>query len=225
MTDVAVVGGGSGALGRAVCTRLVAGGWSVLVPVRREVQPPLPDGVVAVRCDLAEAEAGARIGAVAAEHGSWRGVVSCLGGFAAGAAHEVGEDEVRAQIEGNLLAPWRLMRAAAISMIAGGVHGRMVLVASRAAVDVAAGQAAYQVTKAAALRLAEVMAAELAEHRIGVDAVLPGTIDTPANRAAMPKADPGKWLPLTEVAEVIAGLLADEPSITGRAVVLPPMSG
>ena len=100
-------------------------------------------------------------------------------------------------------------------------RGRIVVVVSRAALDVAAGQAAYQVSKAAALRLTEVMARELARHRIGVDAVLPGTMDTPANRAAMPKADRSGWLPLPEVAGVIASLLGDEPSLTGRAVVLP----
>jgi NAD(P)-dependent dehydrogenase (short-subunit alcohol dehydrogenase family) len=222
MDGIAVVGGGTGALGRAVSARLAGDGWSVLVPVRRPPQPPLPQEVSSVLCDLSEAGSGDCVRAAAAKLGTWKAAVSCLGGFAGGRAHEVDDAVVMRQLETNLLAPWRLVRAAAQSMIEGGEGGRIVVVVSRAAVDVAAGQAAYQVSKAAALRLTEVMARELARHRIGVDAVLPGTMDTPANRAAMPKADRSGWLPLPQVSGVIAGLVGDEPSLTGRAVVLPP---
>ena len=92
---------------------------------------------------------------------------------------------IEAQLSANLLGPWRLARAAAASMVAGGAGGRIVIVASRAAVDVARGQAAYQVSKAAVLRLAQVMAAELQGHGITVNAVLPGTMDT----ARQPQVD------------------------------------
>jgi NAD(P)-dependent dehydrogenase (short-subunit alcohol dehydrogenase family) len=225
MTDVAVVGGGSGALGGAVCARLLAASWAVIVPVRHAEAAGIPPGADSLQCDLADAGAAQSLAAAAAARGTWRAAISCLGGFRGGRAHEVDDGAVRDQLEANLLAPWRLLRAAATAMIGAGTEGRLVTVVSRAALDVAGGQAPYQVSKAAALRLVEVMAVELARHRIGVDAVLPGTMDTPANRASMPKADRHDWLSLDGVAEVIAGLLRDPASLTGRAVVLPPLRG
>jgi NAD(P)-dependent dehydrogenase (short-subunit alcohol dehydrogenase family) len=222
MADVAVVGGGTGALGGAVCERLAADGWVVVVPVRR-VPSDLPDGVEALLCDLAEPGAAEALAAAAAARGTWRAAISCLGGFHGGSAHRVDDDTVRDQLEANLMAPWRLMRAAAVAMIAAGTPGRLVDVVSRAAVDVARGQAPYQVSKAAALRLCEVMALELARYGICVDAVLPGTMDTTANRVAMPDADRQGWLGLADVAAVIGGLLGDPASVTGRVVVLPPL--
>ena len=91
--------------------------------------------------------------------------------------------------------------------------------ASQAAIDVARGQAAYQVSKAAVLRLAQVMAAELRGHGITVNAVLPGTMDTPANRASMPKADRSTWVSTDSVAAVIEWLLSDAAGVvTGAAI-------
>ena len=104
-------------------------------------------------------------------------------------------------------------------MVAGGAGGRIVIVASRAAVDVARGQAAYQVSKAAVLRLAQVMAAELQGHGITVNAVLPGTMDTSANRESMPKANRSSWVSTDAVAAVIEWLLSDTAAaVTGAAI-------
>jgi NAD(P)-dependent dehydrogenase (short-subunit alcohol dehydrogenase family) len=92
-------------------------------------------------------------------------------------------------------------------------------VASRAAIEVARGQAAYQVSKAAVLRLSQVMAAELLSHSITVNSVLPGTIDTASNRAAMPKADRSTWVSADSVAAVIEWLLSEAAvSVTGAAI-------
>ncbi len=146
-------------------------------------------------------------------------MVSASGGFAAGRAHEVDDAAIESQIEANLLAPWRLARAAAASMVAAGAGGRIVIVASRAALDVARGQAAYQVSKAAVLRLVQVMAAELQGHGITVNAVLPGTMDTPANRESMPKANRSSWVSTDAVAAVIEWLLSEAAApVTGAAI-------
>jgi NAD(P)-dependent dehydrogenase (short-subunit alcohol dehydrogenase family) len=94
-----------------------------------------------------------------------------------------------------------------------------VIVASRAAVDVTRGQAAYQVSKAAVLKLSQVMAAELQGHGITVNAVLPGTMDTPANRESMPKANRSSWVTTDSVAEVIEWLLSESAAVvTGAAI-------
>ena len=150
--------------------------------------------------------------------GPWDAMVSASGGYAGGKAHEIDDAAIDAQLGANLLGPWRLARAAAVSMIGAGSGGRIVFVASRAAIDVARGQAAYQVSKAAVLRLAQVMAVELHGHGITVNAILPGTMDTASNRESMPKADRSSWVSTTPSPRVIEWLLSDSAGIvTGPA--------
>ena len=104
-------------------------------------------------------------------------------------------------------------------MIARGEGGRIVIVASSAALEVIRNEAAYQVSKVAVVRLAQVMAAELRDYRITVNAVLPTTMDTPSNRAGMPKANRATWVTTDSVAAVIEWLLSDAASVvTGVAV-------
>jgi len=216
---VTVVGGGTGALGSAVVRRLVAAGTRVVVPTRQPDEADAPAGVTMISCDLDDPRSVSGLRTAVDAIGPWEGLVCASGGYAGGRAHEVDEDVIAAQLGANLLGPWRLARVAAASMIAGGAGGRMVLVASRAAVEVARGQAAYQVSKAALLRLTQVMAAELRVHGITVNAVLPGTMDTEANRASMPKADRSSWVTTDSVAAVIEWLLSDGAAVVSGAAI------
>ncbi len=100
-------------------------------------------------------------------------------------------------------------------------HGSIVVVGSRAAIEpkTSARSAAYAASKAAVVALAEVAAAENLSHGVRVNAVLPSTIDTPANRKAMPKADPSHWVSLPSLAGVILFLLSDAArDISGAAL-------
>ncbi len=97
--------------------------------------------------------------------------------------------------------------------------GRIVNVASRAALAGDAGLAAYSAAKAAVLRLTESMAAELKEGGVGVNCVLPGTMDTPANRRSMPNADHSQWVPTEEVARVILFLASPASAAVNGAAV------
>jgi NAD(P)-dependent dehydrogenase (short-subunit alcohol dehydrogenase family) len=100
--------------------------------------------------------------------------------------------------------------------------GAIVAIGAGAALRAPSGMAAYAASKAAVLRLVESTADETKREKIRVNAVLPGTIDTPQNRAAMPDADPSHWTTPREVAETIAFLLSDAASgITGAAVPVP----
>jgi NAD(P)-dependent dehydrogenase (short-subunit alcohol dehydrogenase family) len=87
--------------------------------------------------------------------------------------------------------------------------GRIINVASRAALIGDAGSAAYSVAKSGVLRLTESLAAELKAEGINVNCVLPSTIDTPQNRAAMPSADHSKWVSAEAIADVITFLASD----------------
>jgi NAD(P)-dependent dehydrogenase (short-subunit alcohol dehydrogenase family) len=97
--------------------------------------------------------------------------------------------------------------------------GRAVVIGARAALHGVANVAAYGASKAAVLRLAESLAAEVKGAGVTVNAVLPATMDTPQNRAAMPHADFSKWTSPAQVAQVIAFLVSDAGrDITGAAI-------
>src|SRR5262249_44246760 len=87
--------------------------------------------------------------------------------------------------------------------------GKVVTVGSMTAMKGAANMGAYVASKSTLMRLTESMAAELRPHGINVNCALPSTIDTPENRAAMPKADPAKWVDAADLAAVIAFLCSD----------------
>jgi NAD(P)-dependent dehydrogenase (short-subunit alcohol dehydrogenase family) len=221
---VAVVGGGSGALGRSVAARLVADGWAVVVASRHPPDVPVA-GALAIACDLSDRDDVEALAERVQAEGRWEAVVNCSGGYAPDVAHRVSEAERAARLELNLTGPWRLAAAGARVMEQHGGGGRIVNVAGRAAVEVAAGQAVYQVAKAALLRLTQVMAAELRDRGITVNAVLPGIMDTPANRRDMPDADVSRWVPTERVAGVVAWLLSPEAAeVSGAAVPVDGMS-
>lgn len=216
---ISVVGGGSGALGRAVIDRLLREGRRVVVPVRdMDDSATLPEGVTAVRCDLTHPEDVEVLRQQVSALGRWVALVNASGGYAGGDAHETSDSLMRMQVELNLLGPWRLASAAAQAMIEGG-GGRIVNVLARSAVHPLRGQSAYQVTKAAMARLTEVMALELREHGITVNAVLPSTMDTARNRASMPAADRSAWVPVGAMAATIAWLLSPDAAIVSGALL------
>lgn len=97
--------------------------------------------------------------------------------------------------------------------------GRIINVASRDGLMGSAGYAAYSASKAAVLRLTESLAGELKASNINVNCLMPGTIDTPQNRAAVPDGDYDKWVEPAAIAEVIAFLASDASrAINGAAI-------
>jgi NAD(P)-dependent dehydrogenase (short-subunit alcohol dehydrogenase family) len=98
-------------------------------------------------------------------------------------------------------------------------NGRIINVASRDALCGSAGYAAYSASKSAVLRLTESLAAELKLSNINVNCILPGTIDTPQNRAAVPAGDFNRWVAPEAIADVIAFLVSDASrAINGAAI-------
>ena len=97
--------------------------------------------------------------------------------------------------------------------------GRIVNVSSRAATVATGFSVAYTASKAAVSAMVRALADEVAEERILVNAVLPGTIDTPANRAAMPMADHRKWTTPAEIAATIAWLVSPAQTATSGALI------
>jgi len=132
------------------------------------------------------------------------------GGFRMGKpVHETTDADWNFLMDLNARTVLHTARAIVPHMIAAG-GGKIVNVGAFAAQKGAANMGAYIASKSAVMRLTETMAAELREKNINVNCVLPTIIDTPANRADMPKADPKRWVAPADLANVILFLCSDE---------------
>jgi NAD(P)-dependent dehydrogenase (short-subunit alcohol dehydrogenase family) len=217
-----VITGGAGALGTAVVTALIEAGALCHVPCFDEAEAQRfrlrghKQVTLTVTGDLADEKGIERLyGGV----GPLWASIHLAGGFAAAPLREAKVETLHQQIHMNFLSCILCCRAAVKAMSAGG--GRIVNVAARAALEprTGAGMTAYTASKAAVAALTEALAEEVAKDGILVNAVAPSIMDTPANRAAMPKADYALWPKVEEVAATILFLASPENRVTRGAVV------
>jgi NAD(P)-dependent dehydrogenase (short-subunit alcohol dehydrogenase family) len=146
-------------------------------------------------------------------------LVAVAGGFAAGKSFETDEETWDHMLKLNLRSLISCLRFVVPAMIRQN-FGRIVTVSSGAILrGGGAGIAAYAVSKGAVRQLSEILADELKAYDIHVHCILPGTMDTEANRLAMPKADFSKWVRTEEVASVVRFLLGDDARPVRSAVV------
>lgn len=145
--------------------------------------------------------------------------IQLIGGFAMLPVTDTRASDFEKQWRLNTLSCFLCCREAVRTMRRGGGGGRIVNVGARPAVQPAAGRIAYATAKAGVAALTQHLAAEVLGEGILVNAVLPSTIDTPANRAAMPKADHASWPKPAELAEAIAFLASPENTATSGALV------
>ena len=132
------------------------------------------------------------------------------GGFRMGTpVHETPDADWNFLLDLNARTVLHAARAVVPRMLAAG-GGKIVNVGAFAAQKGAAKMAAYTASKSAVIRLTEAMAAELREKSINVNCILPTIIDTPENRAAMPKADPQRWVAPQDLAKVVVFLASDD---------------
>ncbi len=225
---VALVAGGTGGLGRSVSLAFLEDGADVVVTYRGndELERLRKDSadnfsrLHAERTDVTD-EAAVRVlvGGVMARFGRLDFLVNAVGGFAGGSKLWEGDEKVLDRmLDLNLRSGHALARAAVPAMLRQG-HGAIVNVASRAALEPAAGQASYAASKAAAVAMMSSLAADLAGTAVRVNSVLPSIIDTEANRQAMPKADFARWAKPEEIARVILFLCSDEARVVHGAAI------
>ncbi len=148
------------------------------------------------------------------------------GGFRSGEpVHETTDETLDFVFDVNVRTLVHAVRSVVPHMLSR-ASGKIVNVAAFAAQKAAARMGAYAASKSAVIRLTEAMAAELREQGINVNCVLPTIIDTPDNRAAMPKADPARWVAPDDLANVIVFLASDDArAIHGAAIPVTGLAG
>jgi 3-oxoacyl-[acyl-carrier protein] reductase len=172
--------------------------------------------------DLTDAtQARKAIDTVASHFGGIHALINIAGGFAFEAIAEGDPKTWQRMYALNVLTSLNASRSA-IPYLTASRTGRIVNVGAMGALQATAGMGAYAASKAGVHRLTEALAAEW-KGSITVNAVLPSTIDTPANRASMPKADFEKWVSPEELANVILFLASDAASAVTGALL--PVSG
>lgn len=222
-----VITGATGNLGQAVAARFAAAGARLalvgrdpdrLGAVRERLGPAVEVAVHTVDL-LRPEEVSPMIEAVSARFGGLHALVNLAGGFGMGpAVHETTDADWEQMFDLNTRTTINVIRAVVPRLLAGG-GGRIVNCAARAATHGSARMAPYCVAKAAIVTLTESLADELKHQGINVNCVLPGTLDTPQNRAAMPDQDPADWVQLEALADVILFLVSDGArAINGAAI-------
>jgi NAD(P)-dependent dehydrogenase (short-subunit alcohol dehydrogenase family) len=223
-----LIAGGTGGLGEAVSLAFLDEGAVVAVTYRN------PSGF-----DALEQAAGSRasrlsghqadvtdgvalrslLESLLARHGRLDVLVNAVGGYDGGASlWEADPSSLDRMLALNVRSGYALSRAVAPVMLRQ-KSGVIVNVASKAALDHAAGTAVYSASKAAAVALMDSLAEEVRGAGVRVNSILPSIIDTPANRAAMPDADFTKWPKPEEIARVILFLCSEEAQVIHGAAL------
>jgi NAD(P)-dependent dehydrogenase (short-subunit alcohol dehydrogenase family) len=231
---IAAITGAAGALGSELAKTLVAKGYKVaLFDIERA-----KDRLATLVKDLGADKAFGHASDFASEQawsvaldatktalgGAPTHAVLVAGGWAGGTPVHLTKDESSYQqlIESNVDSAYRALRALLPPMVAA-KSGSIVVIGSRAVERpwTSAGSAAYAAAKSAVVAIAQAVAQEVLDQGVRINAILPSTMDTPANRAGDPKADPSKWVSLSSAAGVIAFLLSDEArDVSGAAIPL-----
>jgi NAD(P)-dependent dehydrogenase (short-subunit alcohol dehydrogenase family) len=223
MKATVIITGGTGGLGAAVVTRLLKDSWRVVVPwiAEHEVERVKDTACELVKADLFDPHDVDQVVATAADarDAPLRGLVNLVGGFAMGGrVHETPVEEFEKQFRLNLR-PTYLMVAAAVPHLIEAGGGSIVCVGTRAALQPFSGAAGYIASKAGVIAFSQAVAAEYKNDGVRCNTILPSVIDTPGNRASMPKADHEKWVKPEEIAGVIAHLLSDDSRPTSGAAI------
>jgi NAD(P)-dependent dehydrogenase (short-subunit alcohol dehydrogenase family) len=215
--QVVLVTGATGALGGAVVERLAADGARV-VALERSKNGAIElarggDRLLKVSASTSDvASLGEALSRAEAELGALTGAVLAAGAWRGGRKFHEPEaaTDYRAVMDANLESAQLALRAILPGLVAR-KRGSVVLVGSRSGVRPygAAGDAAYAASKAALVALGQAIAAEVLADGVRVNTVLPATIDTPANRKAMPNADTSRWVSTDSFGDVIAFLLSE----------------
>jgi len=221
--SISMVCGATGGLGPAMVSAFLGRGDQVIAVARSHDELAKLSGVTAEVADLIRPEEVDALWARLEKAGTIpRWVVNAIGGYRGGTVVDTPPEDYRFMLDLNLTTAWLSSRAAAARLVRAG-GGAIVNVSSRSALRTERGAAAYAIAKSAVIKLTEVLAEELKETGVRVNAVVPGLIDTPVNRRDVPPKAMAKAVAPEAIAAVIAFLCSDLADAVTGAIV--PVSG
>jgi len=225
---VILVTGGTGALGSAVTEAFVKANGSVFVSYRNSREAtslkdqlgPQGNQVTLIESDLMnEDSVRSLVETILHQVGQIDVLVNVVGGYAGGPAiHETKEKDFDFMLNLNLKTAFFISKAVLPSMIAH-KQGKIIHISSRTGLKGEATVGPYSISKAGVIRLTETIADEVGDSGICCNCLMPSTIDTEANRKAMPKADFTKWVKPEEIARVILFLCSDDGHVINGAAI------
>jgi len=216
-----LITGANGGLGQAVTRAFLDAGANVggVSQAIRDSDFPGPT-FIALPGEVSSAAAAA--GVVQKVIGRWGrldALVHLIGGFAGGQRVDETDDEtLDRMLAMNLRAAFYFIRAVVPGMREQG-SGRILAIGSRTAVVPTPTLGVYSASKAALVSLIQTVALENKDRGIAANVILPGTMDTPANRKAMPDVDPSRWVAPAQVAELLVHLASDQAANISGAVI------
>jgi NAD(P)-dependent dehydrogenase (short-subunit alcohol dehydrogenase family) len=218
---VVLVTGADGGLGRFVTQAFLDAGATV-VGTSTKIQPSAfkSDRFTAIAASISSlGSAQSLVGQVTSRFGKLDVLAHTIGGFAGGKSVADTDDATfQKMMEINLNSVFHMVRASLPALRASG-NGRVIAIGSRAALEPGAGVGAYSASKAAMVSLIRTLAVENKDAGVRANVILPGTMETPANRQAMPKADPAKWVHPVSVASLMVWLASDAGRDVNGAVI------
>lgn len=218
---VVLVTGANGGLGTYVTQAFLDAGATVVGTSRKIQQSDFKhSNFTAMPAEISTFE-GAKVlvDQVTARLGKLDVVAHTVGGFAGGQSIAETDDAIfQRMFDLNLNSTFYLLRAA-IPVLRKTGNGRIVAIGSRAALEPGAGVGAYSASKAAMVSLVRTIALENKDAGLTANVILPGTMDTPANRKAMPGADVTKWVQPATIASLIVWLAGEAGKSVNGAVI------
>ncbi|HWP92763.1 MAG TPA: SDR family NAD(P)-dependent oxidoreductase [Thermodesulfobacteriota bacterium] len=213
---VAIITGGTGALGKAVVSEFLREGAKVISTYiidqeLRGLRSTLKNqNLTLIKADVTrEKQVAQVVKRTLKRFGRIDILVNIVGGFTYAKIQDTDEKTWDRMMNMNLKSVFLCSKAVLPQMIKQN-YGKIINISSRPALKGVAGVGAYSASKAGVLNLTETIADEVRDYDINVNAILPSTIDTPANRRDMPEADFSKWVKPEEIARVMVFLASDD---------------
>ncbi|GAB3642529.1 SDR family NAD(P)-dependent oxidoreductase [Spirosoma arcticum] len=217
-----LITGASGNLGRDVVEHLHQQGYAVLATFGSSREMGMFNHLPQVKTQVVNVLDADSVTAFLDEHeaANLRAAVLLVGGFAMGSIRETDADLLHKMYQLNFLSAFNVVKPL-LARFEQQRDGQFILIGARPSLNPDEGKnvVAYALSKTLVFALAELINAEGKAHQITASVVVPGIIDTPANRNAMPDADPSRWVPTDNLAELIAFLLSDTGRMTRETVV------
>ena len=218
---VVLVTGANGGLGTSVTRAFLDAGATVVGTSRRiQASEFRNSNLVAIPAELSKGEgAKSLVDQLVAQFGKLDVLAHTVGGFAGGQTlAETDDATFQRMMDMNLNSTFQILRAT-VPLLRKTGAGRIIAIGSRAALEPGANVGAYSASKAAMVSLIRTVAVENHEAGMTANVILPGTMDTPSNREAMPKADFSKWVRTETVAGLMVWLARDAGNDVNGAVI------